>query len=369
MNLREVDLEAAQVRVLSRRFKDVHVAAVNSPDGWHIDMVSDKVTGTVTVPQRPNDAIVIDLARLYIEPAESVEQVERGVSIAPPPAEDPRTARAFQLSAADFRYADWVLGPLQLNAERRTEGLHFTELTLGEAPTNISAQGSWLMTSAGASSRWQVDLRTDDVDRTLETFGFANAIRNGTGSAKMDLTWVGNPADFALPRLNGNISIEIAQGRLLDVEPGAGRIFGLLSLQALPRRLTLDFSDLFSKGFAFDRIGGDFVITQGIAHTPNLIMEGPAAAVQVTGLVNLHEKSYDQRVKVLPNVTSSLPLAIGVAATPLAGAAAWLAEKLLRDPVSDLAQANYRVTGSWQHPKIESVPREAVTSQSELSIP
>lgn len=135
------------------------------------------------------------------------------------------------------------------------------------------------------------------------------------------------------------------------------------------RRLTLDFSDLFSKGFAFDRIGGDFVITQGIAHTPNLTMEGPAAAVQVTGLVNLHEKSYDQRVKVLPNVTSSLPLAIGVAATPLAGAAVWLAEQLLRDPVSDLAQANYRVTGSWQNPKIESVSREAAAGGIDVSKP
>lgn len=369
MTLREIDLEAAQARVLSRRFKDVHVAAVNSPDGWHIDMVSDKVAGTMTAPQRPNEAIVIDLARLYIEPAESVEHVERSVSTSPSSTYDPRTVREFQLSAADFRYADWILGPLQLNTERRPEGLRFTGLTLGEAPTNISAQGSWLMTSTGASSRWHVDVRTDDVDRTLRTFGYANAIRNGSGSAKMDLTWTGGPADFALRRLDGNINIEIAQGRLLDVEPGAGRIFGLLSLQALPRRLTLDFSDLFSKGFAFDRIGGDFVITQGIAHTPNLIMEGPAAAVQVTGLVNLYEKSYDQRVKVLPNVTSSLPLAIGVAATPLAGAAAWLAEKLLRDPVSDLAQANYRVTGSWQNPKIEPVSRAAVTGQSELSVP
>lgn len=369
MTLREIDLVASQARVLSRQYKDIHVAAVNSPDGWHIDMVSDKIAGTVTLPKPPDGTMIIDLTRLYLDPTESIEDVEQGASQASSSTKDPRTVRAFQLSAAEFRYADWILGPLRLNADHRTDGLHFTELTLGEAPTTILAQGSWLMTPAGASSQWHVDLRTQDVGQSLGTFGFANAIRDGAGHAKMDLLWAGGPADFALRRMDGNINLEITQGRLLDVEPGAGRIFGLLSLQALPRRLTLDFSDLFSKGFAFDRIGGDFTITQGIAHTPNLTMAGPAATVQVTGAVNLIEKSYDQRVKVLPNVTSSLPLAVGVAATPLAGAAAWLAEKILRDPVSDLAQANYRVTGSWQSPKIEPISRDVSSNKLDTDSP
>lgn len=364
--LREADFEVGQVQWLSRRFNEVHIGVMLGPDAWNVDVSSDTLSGTVMVPQRVQDPVVIDLTRLYLNPMMDRQDPATEASkskIAPPwgaaaAAEDPRLGRGFRLTADDFRYGEWALGRMQLRAQPVTEGLRFDQVKFGDGPTAISAHGSWLWTPSGATSRWHVEMRSADMGRTLTGFGYANTMRGGLGTVGFDLNWTGGPAQFTLRGLDGEINIDSTQGRLLEVEPGAGRIFGLLSLQALPRRLDLDFSDLFAKGFAFDHIGGKFVLTQGVAKTSDMVMEGPAAVVQVSGSVNLVEKTYDHRVKVLPKVTSSLPLAVGVAATPLAGAAAWLAEKILRDPLSDLAQANYRVTGPWQSPLVERISRE-----------
>lgn len=366
MALSEADFEIGQVQWLSRRFNEVHVGVVRGPDAWNIDVTSDKLAGTVTVPQQEQDPIVVDLTRLYVEPEndrrdsslEAAQTETTGLRRAATIHEDPRLVRGFRLTADDWRYGEWALGRLQLRAQRVTDGLHFDQVKFGDGPTVISAYGSWLSLPSGTKSQWHIEMRTADMGRTLTDFGFANTMSGGLGMVGLDLDWAGGPTQFNLRALNGEIRIESTQGRLLEVEPGAGRIFGLLSLQALPRRLDLDFSDLFAKGFAFDHIGGKFVLTQGVASTSDMVMEGPAAVVQMNGSVNLVEKSYDHRVKVLPKVTSSLPLAVGVAATPLAGAAAWIAEKILRDPLSDFAQANYRVTGPWQSPLIERVSRE-----------
>jgi uncharacterized protein YhdP len=190
--------------------------------------------------------------------------------------------------------------------------------------------------------------------------GFAEAIRNGEGDVSAAITWPGAFSQFALGRISGAVNIKVERGSLLEVNPGAGRIFGLLSVQALPRRLTLDFSDLFSKGFSFDRLIGEFNIKDGQAQTDKLLVDGPSAFVETTGTINLAQKTYDQTAKVIPNITGNLPIAIGVLATPAAGAAAWLIEKLLRKPVGKITQVTYHLTGSWENPNVQPVERKEI---------
>jgi uncharacterized protein YhdP len=171
----------------------------------------------------------------------------------------------------------------------------------------------------------------------------------------LQLNWPGSPADFVLAKTKGSISFEIKDGRLLEVEPGAGRILGLLSFQALPRRLTLDFSDLFQKGFSFDSLAGSFTIEKGNAHTDNLTMDGPAARIAARGRVGLAAEDYDQRVTVIPSVSAGLPVAGALAGGVGAGAVMFLVEKLIKPGIDKITKVDYRVTGPWTNPTVTRI--------------
>jgi len=157
---------------------------------------------------------------------------------------------------------------------------------------------------------------------------------------------------FSFEKLNGNLSLDIRDGQLLDVSPGAGRVFGLLSLQTLPRRLTLDFSDVFKKGFSFDRIKGSFLMEAGNAYTTNLYLDGPAARIDISGRTGFAVKDYDQLVTVTPHLTASLSLAGALVGGPVAGGVLYAIDKLFKSTIDKITEVQYTITGSWDEPKI-----------------
>jgi uncharacterized protein YhdP len=148
--------------------------------------------------------------------------------------------------------------------------------------------------------------------------------------------------------------MNIKDGRFVDIEPGAGRVFGLLSINELQRRLRLDFSDLFKKGFTFDEISGDFQLSRGDAFTDNTVIKGPAARIAITGRTGLVRRDYEQLITVTPHLTSSLPLA-GAIANPGVGAALFLAQKLFESQIDAITRYQYTVRGDWDKPVIERV--------------
>ncbi|MEJ2760418.1 MAG: AsmA-like C-terminal region-containing protein, partial [Gammaproteobacteria bacterium] len=187
-----------------------------------------------------------------------------------------------------------------------------------------------------------------------------NPIKNGETDLLINADWRGSPMEFSLAKLNGHISMHLKEGQLLNVDPSAGRLFGLLSIQTLPRRLTLDFSDLFGKGLAFDKIEGNFDITNGEAYTNDLFMKGPSVEVNISGRTGLAEKDYDQIVTVTPRISGSLPVA-GAIFGPVGigvGTAFYLAGKMfdsLRENIDSLLRYQYTITGSWNKPVIKRI--------------
>jgi uncharacterized protein YhdP len=233
--------------------------------------------------------------------------------------------------------------------------LSFDEVHTHSEQRDMQVSGTWLVDDKGQHSSFKLAYDGDDVGATLTALNFAGVIKGGKAHTEAQLDWPGPPTAFALARAAGSMSFEIKDGRLLDVEPGAGRILGLLSFQALPRRLLLDFSDLFRKGFSFDSLAGNFTIEDGNAQTDNLYMDGPSARIEARGRVGLAAEDYDQRVTVTPNVSGGLPVAGALAAGVGAGAALFLAEKLLKPGIDKMTRAEYRVTGSWANPDVERI--------------
>jgi uncharacterized protein YhdP len=137
-------------------------------------------------------------------------------------------------------------------------------------------------------------------------------------------------------------------------------MLGLMSVAALPRRLSLDFTDLTDKGLAYDSITGDFQFRNGNAHTSNLLLKSPAAEIGIVGRTGLAARDYDQTAVVTGHLGGPIAAAGAIAAGPAIGAALLLFSKLFKEPLSGIARGYYRITGTWDKPKVERVgAREA----------
>ena len=177
------------------------------------------------------------------------------------------------------------------------------------------------------------------------------------------ITWPGAPSDFSPGALSGTMDINVQDGQLVEIEPGAGRVLGLLSVARLPQRLTLDFRDFFDKGFAFDRIEGKVRFAGGLARSEGLVIEGPAAQIDIMGNANMVSQQFDQTIEVRPR-TGNLLTAVGaVAGGPVGAAVGAVANAVLKKPLSEVGAKAYRVTGPWDDPKVEVMakPRPAST--------
>jgi uncharacterized protein YhdP len=181
------------------------------------------------------------------------------------------------------------------------------------------------------------------------------------GIAKLDgtLAWPGAPQDFDYAALTGNLTLDAEKGQFVKLEPGIGKLLGILSLQALPRRITLDFRDIFSEGLAFDKIVGAVIIDRGIATTDNFVILGPAARILMTGDVDLARETQKLHVRVAPSLSDSISIASGLVGGPVAFVATFLAQKILQDPLGQIIAYQYNVTGTWAEPQVSKVVRPA----------
>jgi uncharacterized protein YhdP len=171
---------------------------------------------------------------------------------------------------------------------------------------------------------------------------------------RLDVSWSGGPSEDFLASLDGNVRVRFGTGQLDDVEPGAGRVFGLMSVVALPRRLSLDFRDVFERGFAFDEITGNFRLEDGVAYTCDLSLKGPAADVGIVGETGLVAKDYRQAAIVSANVGNTLPLVGAVVAGPQVAAALLIFSQIFKKPLQEMGQVYYGIDGSWSDPVIDS---------------
>ena len=229
----------------------------------------------------------------------------------------------------------------------------------------LKVTGIWHDESPNPDTEIDFDWKITDLDKTLEEFNLDNLMTGGTGQLNGKLSWPQSPWKFDKNKASGSISINIDKGVILEAQPGAmGRLFGLLSLQSLPSRLTLDFSDIFADGFAFDSIDGLAELENSNIHSDNFEIKGPAADIFIKGDVNYKDETQDLVVTITPNVTDTMSVA-ALAGGPIVGAAAFVLQKLLNDPLNEVLTDQYRLTGSWADPQETPIDRDTLKNVGE----
>ncbi len=260
---------------------------------------------------------------------------------------------ALDITVDQLSFKDRALGTVRISAENH-EGYWNTKVDARNDDGSFEATGRWRPSPTLPDTRFEFKLNAKNIEKLLSRVGYPDTVRRGSANLSGNLSWNGSPFTIDYPSLNGSLKLDASGGQFIKLEPGVGRLLGILSLQSLPRRITLDFRDVFSDGFAFDSIGGQFAVARGVMETKELQIQGPSAKVLMSGAVNLGAETQDLKVRVQPAVGESL--AVGtMLANPIAGAVVWVAQKIMKDPLDQAFAFEYAVTGSWADPKVEKV--------------
>ncbi|MFP4131384.1 MAG: YhdP family protein, partial [Thiohalospira sp.] len=254
----------------------------------------------------------------------------------------------------DLRLGNMRLGRLELAAGPVESGWETRRFRLRGPSFRGDGGLSW--EAASERTRADLSLRSDEAGAFFDDLGYRTIFAEGELRNSITVQWPGGPRDFHLATLEGNARTRIRDGRLVQVEAGAGRLLGLFSLEALPRRLTLDFSDLFSRGLSFDKLDMRARLSRGDAEIERMTIDAPAARIAVTGSTDLLARELDQRIIVIPGDGSNLFLPSAIIWGPQTGALVWLAERILQ--IDEVTRYVYRVTGSWDDPDVRRLDEE-----------
>lgn len=354
--LQRLELKVSRLTYLQRTLDDALLQLTQQAQDWLAAVDSGVLSGSVAIPKqqgpsRPKLVFELkhmDVDRLFNRPRTPGKQLL--------PGELP----SFRLRGERILLNGWSLRQVELetDVDAAAQTL-YGALRIGDPDVGLSGTAEWSADKNGAH-RTEISLVFDskNVGRGLGKFGYAEVIRDGTGTAKFDLAWPAPPQGFDLKLMRGEAEISLKDGQVLEIEPGGGRLFGLLSVQTIPRRLAFDFKDLFSEGFRFDKMKGRFEFSEGNAYTENYYIDGPVGRIDINGRVGMVQRDYDQKILFRPDLSSSLPIVGTLLGGTGTGVALIMVDRIARlfgKQTDDLARLEYTLTGSWEDPVMKPV--------------
>lgn len=349
----QFNLNIEELNWLDATFDNVHVTGQHKNSTWSGEVSSSDILGRYNVPDSLDGGskISLDLEMLKIPSNEKQAYSDKKSPVSP------NDVPNIDITSKEFFIGRSKLGSLELQLRQKGRGMVVQKLSLKSARDDFKASGAWEVNNGQSITGMNGRLISKSLGSLLKDTDITKKLKDAPVDVYFDLNWPGEPQDFSKENLSGYAEIKSGQGRLLDVEPGIGRVFGLLSLSTLQRRLQLDFSDLVQKGLSFDKIKGRLNLLNGEAKTNRFYLESPSARLDFQGEISLANEEMNQLITVTPKTTESLPLAGAIAGGPLVGAAVYIVQKIAGKTVNQLVGYQYRVTGPWSDPKIKQISK------------
>jgi uncharacterized protein (TIGR02099 family) len=367
-------VRAKQLTLQGRTLHNVVVGGSRDGSTWRTNVDGDELNGYVEFRQSTGAGRVhARLARLSIA-ASAAREVESLLD------EQPDKLPALDIIVDDFELRGKKLGRLEIQAVNRgaaagTGEWRLNKLNLNMPEAVFSATGNWVALNAqpvppasakpGAPPaaerrRTAMKFRLDIADSglLLTRLGMKDVVRRGKGRMEGQVAWLGSPLSLNYPSLDGSFNVNMEAGQFLKADPGLAKLLGVLSLQSLPRRLALDFRDVFSEGFAFDFVRGDVTIEDGMASTNNLQMKGVNAAVLMEGRADIAKETQDLKVVVVPEINAGTASLVATVINPALGLGTFLAQMFLRQPLIRAATQEFHIDGTWADPRVTRVGRQ-----------
>lgn len=350
LRLQTASIQAGQLKLFDRLFDEVDMSLSYEDDIVNGVFDGEDIAGTVRYykNEQGTHSLTAEFEKLIVP-----DPVSSGVNMNTNPAELPE----LRFFSKQFSYLGLPLGETRIEGYPVKDGFHVDSIEAKSPELEFSASGDWLQDADGERSDFAIRVSSESLGTVLKVMDISSMMSGGQTLVSFDAWWNGPPAAFALDRLNGEMDLSIIQGNILTAKPGAGRMLGLFSLSELPRRLAMDFRDVFDEGFSFDEAKGTMQFENGTSYTNDLVLSSTAAEIAITGSTDLAAKTFNYDVSVRPGVSKTLPVIGAIAGGPVGVAAGLALQALFRDALGEAAEARYTIRGPWSDPQVEPVAR------------
>jgi uncharacterized protein (TIGR02099 family) len=357
----QIALRSQALKVGGRQLGRVNAQVARDGSTWRINLDAEQLAGRIElrgVRGSQIDAVQARLTRLSL-PRSEAEKVSELIDPGKPSSSS-SPLPSLDIEIDDFELRGKRLGRLEVQAQApaASRDWKLEKLQIKSPDATLNASGLWTVVKGGDGRRrtqldWKLDIA--DAGKLLERMGQGQVLRGGKGVMAGQIGWDGSPLAPHYPSMAGALNIQLDTGTFLKAEPGVGRLLGVLSLQSLPRRLLLDFRDVFAEGFTFDGVTGDVKIAAGVAKSDNIRIRGLQAAVLVDGSTDLAAETQNLRVVVVPEVSAGGASLAYAAINPAIALGAFLAQLILSRPVAAANTREFHISGTWDDPKVEKV--------------
>lgn len=357
-----IDLELAHLRWQHQLSGATRLRWQPQGNGWHVTLAGEGAQGAVDWNGPAPGRLVARLERLALTPqtppeGEAASPAEAGAAAEPPgPPAEPAHWPEIDLICEQLSGKGADFGRVELRSSRIAGGQRLDKLTVAGGVLGLDAVGQWRRSEGRSTAELHAKIDSEDFEAVLKALDYAQSFRAKRTQVQADLKWAPSPTGLVWQAAEGRVDIGAENGQLRAVKPGAGRVLGLFNFYALPRRLTLNFSDVVDEGLGFDRIDGHFDLGNGAAVTDDLTIKGPSVKIDMRGRIGLAARDYDERVTVYPaGISSGVTLGAALLGGPALGALVLLAQEVMDKPLDQVTQLTYHVSGSWDNPKIEKI--------------
>ena len=258
-------------------------------------------------------------------------------------------------------YKGIEMGKISFNSS--TKPGHWT-LNAGRIETPeyaVGFKGDWVKQNDKNASSIEAEMHLSRLATALTRWHVTPVVDAHYGSMTFSGKWPSAFYDGSLKKLSGKMSLILRDGHISHLDRdtekklGLGKLLSILSLQTIPRRLKLDFSDLSHKGYTFDLFKGTFQIRSGIMSTDDSYIDGPVAFGRMSGDLDLVNQLYDLDLRIFPYVTASLPIVASIVGTPVAGVAVWAVSSLASKGMQKISGYTYKISGPWMSPVVQQI--------------
>jgi len=356
-NLRAIDLTFGSISWLGNQYKNMKVYAAKAAEGaWSVRIQQSELAALLNYQPKLN-LLTGKISKFVFAKAENTKIDAHDTHNTLKPTQIPNLSLT-----VDALFWDKInLGRLSLKGSSQKNVWHLDEARIESQPYTVELTGTWLQQGVVNKTDIAATMKIRNLSDLLKTLDVPPVVEAHDGTLKLTGNWHGDPRDFSLKKITGTLGIVLKNGRIthLDAETekklGLGKLLSVLSLQTIPRRLKLDFSDLAKTGYSFDQFEGQFALNNGVMNTENSSIDGPVAYATMKGELDLDKRLYNLDLHVTPHITASLPVVATIAGGPIAGIATWAASKVLNSGVDKVTGYTYTITGPWLEPVVQQV--------------
>ena len=356
-NLQFVDMTLDKVALWGKNYPQVAIKADKlSKLLWSFKLEQRDIAGSLQY-NIPSNTISGRLARLYLTKSDVLPRHGKASTERLKPTDIPN----LNLTVDAFKWGDVSLGKVTMKSTSTDANWHLDSCTVTSPAYQLTMKGNWKQNGNKNNTDLQGNLQISKLEDGLEALHITPVVEAHKGNIQFEGTWPGAINEFSLAHVDGQILMNIKDGRITHLSPeteeklGLGKLLSILSLQTIPRRLKLDFSDLSQEGYSFDDLKGNFTLKNGVMHTSDSYIDGPVAYASMKGNLDVVKQKYDVDLHISPHITASLPIVATIAGGPIAGIATWAASKIINQGMQTVTGYTYQISGPWSNPVVEQV--------------